>query len=186
MFFVVFNYLCSPLELFQRHFGEFYQCRRSKSRGDKPCAPLLFWEKSNSVRLHFAGTASLGYFTKDKNRQKNKTVTTKNKRTSSWIINSTCWPRGKTSLRIRYRRSSDGPDTPSCFFAQDWCTKCFTGALILQFHARYIDIHQVASLIGYGMCKALPEMLAFIGCVWFRQCFRWNWHLRLFKLPRPI
>ena len=36
------------------------------------CPPLLFGEKSNLLRLHFAETASLGYFTKDKNRPKNK------------------------------------------------------------------------------------------------------------------
>ena len=38
-------------------------------------------------------------------------------------------------------------------------------SLILQFHARYVDIHQVANPIGYGMCKALPEMHAFMGCL---------------------
>ena len=51
----------------------------------------------------------------------------------------------------------------SCFFIQDKRTKCFTDTLILQFYARYTDILQVASPIGYEMCKTLPEMHAFAG-----------------------
>ena len=39
--------------------------------------------------------------------------------------------------------------------------------IILQFHALYTDIHQVASC--YDMCKALPGMHAFMGCVWLQS-----------------